>query len=193
MKTIKRNLLVVVLMLGTLVNYAKNSELNNVLSTKKVKVVFKGADKGQRLKVKDDEGVTLHFENVSRRGNLIKYFDFSGLESGNYTLELEKDNEIIIKSIIIEGKTVVFTGEKTEKIFKPVIRNINNKLMISQVTFDENPLGVEIYYKNEVIYSESVKGNNIINRIYKLDAVMTGNYKVIVHKNGRNYSKEFKF
>ena len=193
MKTIKRKLLVVVLMLGTLVNYANNTELNNVLDAKKVKVVFKGAKKGNQLKIKDDSGVILHVEDISKKGNFIKFFDFSNLKDGDYTLELVKDFEVIIKSINLDGKKVVFDEETSEKIFKPVIRNEKNRLMISQIAFDKKPLEVKIYYNNEIIYSETVKGNTIINRIYRLDEVMTGDYKVVLRNNGRNYSKEFKF
>ena len=193
MKTIKRKLLVVVLMLGTLVNYANNTELNNVLDAKKVKVVFKGAKKGNQLKIKDDSGVILHVEDISKKGNFIKFFDFSNLKDGDYTLELVKDFEVIIKSINLDGKKVVFDEETSEKIFKPVIRNEKNRLMISQIAFDKKPLEVKIYYNNEIIYSETVKGNSIINRIYRLDEVMTGDYKVVLRNNGRNYSKEFKF
>ncbi len=193
MKTIKRKLLVVVLMLGTFVNYANNTELSNVLNAEKVKVVFKGAKKGHQLKIKDDNGIILHLEDVSKRGNFTKFFDFSNLKNGNYTLELEKDFEVIIKSISVDGKKVLFDGEIKEKIFKPVIRTEKNRLMISQIAFDKKPLEVKIYYKNEIIYSETVKGDTIINRIYRLDEEITGDYKVVLRNNGRNYIKEFKF
>ena len=100
MKTIKRKVLVVVLMLGTLLNYANNTELENELNTKIVKVVFKGAKKGNQLKIKDDKGEILHTEYVNKQGNLIKLFDFSKLEDGSYTLELEKDFEICKERLI---------------------------------------------------------------------------------------------
>lgn len=193
MKTIKRIVLVVVLMLGTFTNYANNTELNSVLNAKKVKVVFKGAKRGHQLKIKDDSGIILHLEDVNQEGSLIKFFDFSKLKDGNYTLELEKDFEIIIKSINVKGKEVVFDGESKAKIFKPVIRNEKNKLMITQIAFDKKPLEVEIYYNNEIIYSETVTGDAILNRIYRLDEEMVGDYKVVLNKNNRSYTKEFNF
>ena len=61
--------------------------------------------------------------------------------------------------------------------------------MISQVTFDENPLGVEIYYKDEVIYSESVKGNNIINssllRGMNISSLLIGRPPLVMHAGAR--------
>lgn len=193
MKTIKRIVLGVALMLGTFTNYANNTELDNLLDTKKVRVVFKGAKKGHQLKIKDNNGINLHFENVSRTGNLIKFFDFSNLKDGNYTLELEKEFEIIIKSFYIRGTKVVFDGEIKEKIFKPVIRTKKNRLMITKINFYKKPLKVEIYYKNEMIYSDSIKGEKLINRVYKLDELKAGNYKVIIQNDGRSFSKNFKF
>ncbi|APZ45971.1 hypothetical protein BW723_06540 [Polaribacter reichenbachii] len=191
MKTIKRTVLVVVLMLGTLVNYANNSELKNVLDATKTKVVFKGTKKGQQLTIKDGNGVVLHFENVSKAGNLVKFFDFSKLKDGNYTLELEKDFEIVIKSIMVKGDNVVFNEDSKKIIFKPVIRNKENKLMISKIAFDKKPSEIYIYYNDEVIFSETVKSDAILNRIYSLDEDVKGSYTVVIRSNGRSFSNDF--
>ena len=168
MKTIKRNVLAVVLMFGTLVNYANNTEFSNILNANKVRVEFKDAKKGHQLKIKDANGVTLHSENVIRKGDLIKTFDFSQLNNGNYTLELNKDFQIIVKSIKIEDGKVFLNDISNKVIYKPVIRNEKNRLMISKISFDKKPLQVDLYYNNEIIYSETVNGNDVLNRVYKL-------------------------
>lgn len=192
MKTIKTRVLVVVFMLGTLVNYANNKEVSNVLNAKKVKVVFEGAKKGQQLTIKDNNGIILHSENVISSGNLIKTFDFSNLKNGNYFLELEKDFEIIIKSIKIKGNNVIFSEDSKKTIFKPLVRSIENKLMVSSIILDEEPLEVTIYYNNTIIYSEIANGDTILNRIYRLDDNKKGDYKVIITKNDRNFINDFK-
>lgn len=191
MKTIKRRVLVVVFMLATLVNYANNTDLNNTIDAKKVIVVFKDAKKGQHLKVKDNNGVIIYSENVTKEGKLTKVFDFSNLKDGAYTLELEKDFQIVVKSMRIENSQVIFNEDANKIIFKLLIRNEENKLMITKIAFDEQPLKIALYYNNEVIYSESVKGGSIVNRVYKLDEEIKGDYKVIIHNNGRSYSNEF--
>lgn len=192
MKTVKRNVLVVVLMFGTLVNYANNTEFSNILNANKVRVEFKDAKKGHQLKIKDANGVTLHSENVIRKGDLIKTFDFSQLNNGNYTLELNKDFQIIVKSIKIEDGKVFLNDISNKVIYKPVIRNEKNRLMISKISFDKKPLQVDLYYNNEIIYSETVNGNDVLNRVYKLDEAKTGSYRVVVNNNGRNFVNEFK-
>ena len=192
MKKFKTRLLVVVFMLGTLVNYANDKDVNNVIHAKKTKVVFKGAKKGHQLKIKDSNGILLHVENVNIEGNLIKFFDFSKLQDGDYTLELEKDFEIIIKSLEIKDNAVIFNENDKVVIFKPVIRNEKNRVMISQISFDKKPLNVTLYYNNEIIYSETLKEDSIINRVYKLDKEIKGNYSVVVCNYGRTYVNEFK-
>ena len=191
MKTIKTRVLVVVFMLGTLVNYANNEDFNNVLNTKKVKVVFKGAKKGQELRVKDHNGVVLYSENIVTEGKLSKVFDFSKLSDGDYSLELDKDFEIVIKSLKIKGNTATFNKKEEQVIFKPVVRNESNKVMISKISFDEKPLQVDFYFNNEIIYTDTVKGNSIVNRVYKLDETIKGDYRVVIRNNGRSYINEF--
>lgn len=178
-------------MLSTLVNYANNSELENVLNTMKTKIVFKGVKKGHHLTIKDEKGFVLYSENVKKAGNLIKFFNFSNLKEGNYTLELEKDFEIIVKTFTIVENDVKFNAEAKKVIYKPVIRNVENKLLVSKVAFDSKPVDIFIYYKSEIIFSETVKNDEIINRIYRLDKKEKGLYTVVLKSNDRSFSNNF--
>ncbi|WP_397444786.1 hypothetical protein [Polaribacter sp. R77954] len=192
MKTLKKRLvLVAVVMLGTLANYANDKVVHNNLNAKKVKVVFKGTKKGQQLTIKDQQGTILYSEDVKTEGELSKVFDFSKLNNGSYTLELEKDFQIIVKSLKIEGNKVTFDENAKKVIFKPVVRSIDNKVLISKITFDEKPLDVALYFNNEIIYSETLKGNTILNRVYKLDEEIKGEYKVVIRNNGRSFTNKF--
>jgi hypothetical protein len=192
MRTIKTRVLVVVFMLGTLLNYGNSKNFNEALNAKSVKIVFKDAKKGQKLTIKDHNGVVLHSEKVTKQGELVKTFDFSELKDGNYSLELEKDFEIIVKSVLVKNNKVVFNEASKRIIFKPVVRNEENKLMISKIAFDKQSLKVALYYNNEIIYSETVEGDSIINRVYKLDEQKKGDYSVVLYNNGRRYINEFK-
>ena len=192
MKKIKTRVLVVVFMLGTLVNYANKTEFKNVFNTKKVRVVFNETKKGQRLSIKDHNGIILYAEKVKKEGKLTKVFDFSKLNDGNYTLELEKDFQILIKSLKINGNIVIFNEDSKKIVFKPVVRTEGSRLMISKIAFDEKPLQVALYFNGEIIYSETIKGDSILNRVYKLDENIKGNYKVVLYNNGRSYTNDFK-
>lgn len=192
MKTIKTKVLVTAFMLGTLFSYSKNTNFNNISNTKKVRVVFEETKKGHHLIIKDNEGIILHSEDVKKEGKLIKIFDFSKLKNGKYSLELEKDFEIIIKSIEIKNNQIIFDENSKKVIFKPVIRNEKNKLMVSKIAFDKEPLQVILYYNDNVIYSETLENDTVLNRVYKLDKQEKGEYRIVAYNNGRTYSKTFK-
>lgn len=191
MKTIKTTIIGAIFMFASIVNYA-NTNFNDDFSAEKVTIVFNNAKTGHELTIRSNDGIILHTETVKRNGNLVKLFDFSKLENGNYTLELEKDFEIEIKSIKIENNIVTFNNEVEKIIFKPVVRNVENRLLISKLAFDKEPLMVSVYFKDELIYSETVKGDNVLNRVYKLDETAKGEYRVVMYNNGRSFINEFK-
>jgi hypothetical protein len=193
MKTIKRRVLVVVFMLGTLFNYANNEkEFNKTIDAKKVKVVFKDVKKGQLLSVKDKNGFQLHSETVSSQGELIKFFDLSSLNNGVYTIELNKEFKIVIKSLLIKDNNVSFIKNSEKIIFKPVIRNKENLVLISKVNFDKKPVQITLFYNDKVIYSETLKDELMLKRVYRLDKELKGKYTVIVYCDNESYSNEFK-
>ena len=102
MKTIQTKVLIVVFMLGSFVNYANNDlDFNKIINAKKVKVAFKNVKKGHQLTLKNEKGVKLHSETVSITGLLTKVFDLSSLKNGIYTIELNKDYEIIVKTLLL--------------------------------------------------------------------------------------------
>ena len=193
MKTFKKRVLVVVFMLGTLFNYANNDkDFNTKVDAKKVKIVFKNVKKGNLLIIKDKNGVQLHSELISKYGKLIKTFDFSKLNNGKYTVELNKDFEILINTIEVLNNKVIFNKSSEKKIFKPVIRTKENVLMISKISFDEKPTRIVLFYNNKEVYKEIVNSNTILNRAYKLSKEIKGDYKVIVYNNKKSYIKNFK-
>lgn len=193
MKTIKRNLLVVVFMLGTLVNYAnEKKDFNFIKNSKKVRVEFNNVKIGHSLIIKDNSGYILYEEDINKKGQLTKFFDFSSLKDGHYIIELNKDFEILTKPFFIKSKKVIFDKTSEELIFKPVIRTKENLVYLSKISFDEKPLKVTISYKDSEIYSETIDAKNLINRVYKLNKSEKGNYRLDIKTNGRLYSKNFK-
>ena len=192
MSIIKKTILVVGLVFGSFSNYATNIESNNLVNANNVTVIFNHVKKGQKLTIKDIDGVVLYSENVALNGKFIKRFDFSLLNNGNYSLELEKDFQIVVKSLKIEEGKVFISDDAKKVILKPVIRTEDNLLMVTKIAFDKQPIQIELFYNNEIILSETIEGDSILNRVYKLDHKLKGDYKIIVKNNGRNYSNDFK-
>lgn len=195
MKANKKSfVLVVVFMLGTLLNYANNNAkgINKTINAEKVKVAFKNVKKGHELTIKDDKGVQLHSEIVSRRGLLTKVFDFSSLKDGKYTIELDKDFEIVVKTLEIKNNKVIFNEDSKSVFFKPVVRNDDNLLLISKLGFKKEPLKIALYFDDAIIYSETVKDEASLERVYKLDEKLKGDYKVVITDTKSSYTHDFK-
>jgi hypothetical protein len=189
---IKKNILVA-LMFGTLITNAneKDNKNNKEAKSSTVKVEFINVKKGQTLTIKNYNGLILYNSEIKNSGDYSRTFDFSALENGIYSAELNKDFEIVIKQFYVENGLVTFLHNKEEKIFKPIIRTEGELLLISKISFNNEPLKVTLYYNDETVLSETISGDNILERVYKLSEKEFGDYKVIVSSDERTYTKEF--
>ena len=192
MKTIIKKYLIVAFIFGTYISYAiENSKISNTVPVKSVKIEFKSVKKGHTLTLKDESATTIYKEEIQNSGDYSKLFNFKNIENGSYTIELEKDFEIIIKKMKVDNGAVSYIKE-TDKIFKPSIRLKSDLLLISKVSFVKKPLNITLYYKDVMIHSEKVDGENLVNRVYKLSNTEKGAYKVVIASDNRNYVKHFR-
>lgn len=192
-KKMKKQIITIALLISSLIGYS-NTEIKNYLvdNSKKVTVEFNNVKKGHLLSIKDDQGVKIYSEVVSENGHLSKILDVTSLEKGTYYVELDKDFEIVIKPFQIKENQVIFNENEEKTIFKPVVRNEENMVLISKISFDNEPMQVVLYYNAEVIFSETIKSEPILNRIYRLEKEKKGNYKVIFYNNNRSFVNTFK-
>jgi hypothetical protein len=134
----------------------------------------------------------LYSETISKNGNLSKILDVTSLDEGDYVVEMDKDYEIVIKKFQVSPNQVILVSDEEKIIFKPVIRNQENMVMVSKIEFEAEPTQIAIYFENEVIFSETVKATTILNRVYRLDLEKKGAYTVVVYNQDRKYSNSFK-
>lgn len=184
MKTLIKSILVVAVMFGTYTGYASE--------TLKVFPTFKFVNEGSNISVTDASGKVIYQGTINYNGNLVRLFDFSQLKDGVYTVEIIKDFEIEILNLQVESKKVTLLTETQEKIFKPVFRIEEDKLIISKLALDTKQMTVELYYEDESIYTETIKGDEVLNRVYHLDRNVRGEYTAIVRTNDRVFVQNFK-
>lgn len=185
MKTLIKGILVVAVMFGTSTAYA-----NEVL---KVLPTYKMINEGDSISVTDASGKVIYKGLINHSGNLVRLFDFTQLNNGVYTVEITKDFEIEILNLEVKNQEVSLMVNSHEKIFKPVFRTKNNQLIISKIALDTKEMKVEIYFEDELIYTENVKSQeDTLNRIYRLDESNRGNYTAIIKTNNRVYAKNFR-
>lgn len=184
MKKLFKNILVLAVLLGTYTSYANAT--SDLISN------FNNANKGDIISVTDASGEVIYSGEIKYNGNIKNLFDFSQLKDGTYAVEVNKDFEIDINTIVVKNNNVTFITSSNEKIFKPVIRAKDSRLMISKLSFDPKDTKVEIYYEDELIHSETVKGNEVLKRVYKLDHTLNGDYTAIIRANDRVFVENFK-
>jgi len=177
-------------MFGALISYANNKTNSTKKTT--VKVEFKNVKQGHVLNIKNENGITVYKSEVKKSGTFSKLFDLSALENGTYSAELVKDFEIEIKNFEVKNGSVTFFDSTSKKIFKPVIRSEGNLIYISKIEFNDNPLEVDIYFNDEVILSETLEGNKVLKRTYKLSDSKFGDYRIVINANNRSYTKSFR-
>jgi hypothetical protein len=189
----KKQIITIALVISSLVSFSNTEIKNNFTNkTKKVKIEFKNVKKGHSLTIKDKNGLELYSETISKNGNLSKILDVTSLDEGDYVVEMDKDYEIVIKKFQVSPNQVILVSDEEKIIFKPVIRNQENMVMVSKIEFEAEPTQIAIYFENEVIFSETVKATTILNRIYRLDLEKKGAYTVVVYNQDRKYSNSFK-
>ena len=187
-----KKIILVALMFGTLITNANEKDNTNYKEAKKtVKVEFNNVKKGQTLTIKNSNGLTVYNNEIKNSGDYSRTFDFSALENGIYSAELNKDFEIVIKQFYVENGLVTFLNNKDEKIFKPIIRTEGDLLLVSKINFNNEPLKVTLYYNDEAVLSETISGDKLLKRVYKLSEKEVGAYKVVVSSDERTYTKEF--
>jgi len=184
MKTVIKKILVVAVVLGTYTGYA--SEILEVVPT------FNTLKKGNYISVSDEGGQVIYSGNINSNGSLNSLFDFTQLEDGIYTIEINKDFVIEINSIKVKDSVVTFIEDSKEKIFKPVFRSEDSKVLISKLALDSDEMTIELYYGTELIHTETVNGKEILNRVYKLDETLRGEYTAIIKSNDRVYVENFR-
>ncbi|MGJ8743499.1 hypothetical protein [Polaribacter sp.] len=190
MKNTIKKILVVAFMLGTLIGYA-NVKSTSFDDAKKVRVVFHSVQKGQTISLKNNNGRTIYNQEILISGKFSRVFNLTALKKGNYTAELHKDFEIIVKPFTVKEGEVSFSISKEYTIMKPVIRTEKNRLLISKINSSKEPIDITIYYKDELIYSETFKEGPVFHKVFRLLKDKTGDYKVIINSDNKSFVKEF--
>ncbi|WP_405609875.1 hypothetical protein [Polaribacter sp. Asnod1-A03] len=177
MKTTIKQILIVALMFGTLIANAEDRDLTNSINKIRVDVAFKSIKEKQTLTVENENGLSIYKRGVNNSSiNSKILFNINSLKN-----TLSKTNNL---------DNALLDDDKN-KIFKPTIRTEENLVLISKIAFNKAPLYISLYYKGDLIHSETLKGNNIVNRVYKLSEEEKGNYKVVINTDNKVYNKNF--
>lgn len=192
MKKTMKTIAILALMFGTLTGHATESYFGSDPKIKATTILhFSDVKQGNLLTIKSFNDEIVHREIIDRNGNYTKKFDLSLLDNGDYYIELDKDFEIILRPFSIQENRVIFDMENQKSIYKPVLRTKNNKVLINMLSLDSQSLEIDLYYGDELIYSEELPAEKIIERAYSLSNQHKGSYRAVLKSGNRIYTKSF--
>ncbi|WP_452230676.1 hypothetical protein [Lacinutrix sp. MEBiC02404] len=199
MKKLMKSTLVLVVLFTTLLANA-NAPLNSLKDAKRTTLTLNDVKKGDELLIKNTYGIILYNEFIQNSGDYTKGFDLTELPNGDYFFELNKDFKIVIIPFQVSNNIVVFKKEKESIIFKPHVRNKKNKVYISKLSLNQEPLDINVYYEDaegdifNLIYSETIMDDSKnISRVLSLDQKLKGTYKIVTKTEGRTFVDYIQF
>ncbi|GAA0737667.1 MULTISPECIES: hypothetical protein [Flavobacteriaceae] len=201
MKKAIKNSIVMVAIIAAMVTNANATATLIVGKEKKTMLALDDVKQGQQLLIKDVNGIILYKETINATGTYNNLFDLTQLPNGDYFFELNKDVEINVIPFKVVENRVEFNKSLESKVFKPILRMEDNRLFVSKFSLNNAPLSLEIHYANneathkdfELIYSENIDSTSqIFERVYKLMKGNTGDYKVVIKTDGREFTQTVK-
>jgi len=187
MKNLGKNLLLVILLFGTMSMKANTNSEDSEIKRSVTILKYTHVKEGNKITIKDIYGVVLYDEAIQTDGKYIKGFDLTTLPKGNYTFELDKGLEIQVKPFTVKAGKVYFLKGESHTIYKPVIRKKNGLVFVSQLTFDEE-VEIEILNNtNNILYAELVDTNIELRKIFDFSELPFNDYTVIIKTQNRRF------
>ncbi|WP_370477508.1 hypothetical protein [Tamlana flava] len=196
-KTSKKGILMVTMLAASL-SFAteKASFLNITDDARKIAVTFADVKEGNLLSIKDVNGITLYKESIQKTGVYTKGFDLTSLPDGDYIFELNKDVEITSIPFTVKASEVLFKKEMETTFFKPVTRVKGDLVFITRLSLEKAPMEIEVYSGStgtyELMYAETVKNTERVERLYRLTGLNKGDYKIVYRTEGRVFTEIIK-
>ena len=194
MKKLMKNTVVIVVVVFTALLANANAPLNDLKDAKRTTLTLNDVKKGDELLIKNTQGIILYNESIQNSGDYTKGFDLTELPNGDYFFELNKAIKIVIIPFHVSNNIVAFKKEKGTTIFKPYVRNKNNKVYISKLSLGQKPLDIKVYYEGTegndfyLIYRETINNDaKNIGRVLSLDEKREGRYKIVTETEGRTF------
>jgi hypothetical protein len=172
-KVIIALILAVGVSVSTMANTSGSEELEKTaVSLKKVdqnKVqLFYGLNEESTVLVKvyDENHYLVQRDRTVSKNAFAKYYDFSQLAPGIYTVELYSNNELLDKMEMdmrrTESKPMVYS--KLEKVEFNKFKLLVNSILASDMI-------VEVYENDRLIYEETFENVNGFQKLYKIEGV----------------------
>ncbi|MBP1838506.1 hypothetical protein [Formosa algae] len=177
-------------------DFARNTSSNfDGRKDKEITLTLDNVEIGQQLYIKDNKGYILYNKTFKSSGSVNSTFDFSTLPNGTYFFEHEKSNQIKVIPFNVKTGEVTYSPD-VKVIFKPVVKIKDHRVYLSKLELDKTDVTVSLSFENEindykVIHTENFKNTANIQRVYSLAENVSGNYKVVIKADGKEFVEYF--
>ncbi|MBP1838505.1 hypothetical protein [Formosa algae] len=176
-------------------DFARNTSSNFDGKDKEITLTLDNVEIGQQLYIKDNKGYILYNKTFKSSGSVNSTFDFSTLPNGTYFFEHEKSNQIKVIPFNVKTGEVTYSPD-VKVIFKPVVKIKDHRVYLSKLELDKTDVTVSLSFENEindykVIHTENFKNTANIQRVYSLAENVSGNYKVVIKADGKEFVEYF--
>ena len=191
MKTLKRSLLIAMMVMATAVVFANGDKPNVKVENVGPKMVAVQASQlgssQTQVQLKDENGLVLHKVVLNNNEKVNKRFDLTSLPAGNYDLEVENETSFTTTPIEVTASAAFVLDADQVTIIKPVVRQNGNLLDIILPSEDSASVSVTIFNNDlKPVYRETVDGSTELRR-YDLSKLGKGGYRIKMRAQGREF------
>lgn len=192
MKNLLKNTVVIVVLFITLLGHA-NSSFNILNDGKRTTLTLNNVKQGDKLWIKDAFGSILYQEKIKTSGEYNRGFDLTELPDGDYFFELDNTLEIKVIPFHVSIHSVIFNKNKEQVEYKTQVSNKDNRVFISKLSLNKEPLKIEVYFENEnnddfgLIHSETIENTQTIKRVIELNKDAKGTYRIVTRTKERTF------
>lgn len=138
--------------------------------------------------LKDLYNVILLREETEVNGHLAKKYNLNALPSGNYFLEIEDEQSILVYNINIEREKVTVSNVASSKIFKPSLTQKDDKVTVDMLLLNLDNVVVSILdADNQVLLEEKAENVVRFGKVYDLSELKAGNYTFKIRAANRTF------
>ncbi len=188
MKNLKTSIagLVLVLISGA-VMATGNLKVDVIPADKKKTLVHAvNSDKSKfEIDIKNEKGEIVYYKmTVKPETEYAKYYNFSALRSGIYTLTVKVDDELMESTLKIDHGQVELIKQKKE--IQPYFTLNGNCLEVSWLNFAQEDSRLQIFDKKGLLFEKTLDRQFTVNTALDLSQLTRGEYTAVLI-TGNNY------
>lgn len=158
-----------------------NLQVNIVpVAKNKTKVYATNVEKSKfEIEVKNDKGATVYYKRtVTPESTYAKYYNFSMLGNGDYTLTVKVDDELLESTLRVQNGQVEVVKQRKE--VEPFFTLKGNRLEMSWLNFSKENATMLVYNNNQLIFEKQLDQQFALNYAFDFSNLQPGEYSAVL-------------